>query len=209
MTTPKQNTSKELLIIFTRNPELGKGKTRLAATVGKHKALEIYKFLLAHTRKITKHLSSGLQVWYTEKVWLEDEWSNEIYDKKLQKGADLGIKMKQAFQEGFEAGFEKIMIIGSDMFDLTKADLEYAFMQLETNDFVVGPAADGGYYLLGMTSLKPELFEKKEWGTKTVLKDTLNNLKKEKLHLLPVKNDVDIYEDIKDIEAFQPYLKDI
>jgi len=205
----KHTTSKELLIIFTRNPELGKGKTRLAATVGKHKALEIYKFLLSHTRKITKDLRSVRQVWYTEKVWLEDEWANEIYDKKLQKGADLGLKMKFAFQEGFEAGFEKIMIIGSDMFDLNKSDLEFAFEQLKKNDFVLGPAEDGGYYLLGMTYLKPELFKKKEWGTNTVLKDTLNDLEKEKLHLLPVKNDVDIYEDIKDIEAFQPYLKDI
>lgn len=200
---------KNLLIIFTRNPELGKGKTRLAATVGKQTALEIYKFLLSHTRKITKNLSSVKQIWYTEKVWLDDEWSNEVYDKKLQKGTDLGLKMEHAFHQGFENGFENIMIIGSDMYDLTEADLNFAFKQLETNDFVLGPAEDGGYYLLGMKRLKPELFQNKDWGTNTVLKDTLKDLEKEKLHLLQVKNDVDIYEDIKDIEAFQPYLKDI
>ncbi len=209
MKNHQSNTSKNLILIFTRNPELGKGKTRLAATVGKYIALEIYKFLLSHTRKITKNLSCVKQVWYTEKVWLEDEWSNEVYDKKLQKGTDLGLKMKHAFQEGFEAGFENIIIIGSDMFDLKEDDLEFAFKQLETNDFVLGPAEDGGYYLLGMKRMKQELFQNKEWGTNTVLKDTLNNLEKEKLHLLQLKNDVDIYEDIKDIEAFQPYLKDI
>ena len=83
---------------------------------------------------------------------------------------------------------------------------EEAFSALNTNDFVIGPAEDGGYYLLGMRSLKAELFQNKNWGTSSVLKDTLSNLKNEKLHLLQQKNDIDRYEDIKGIEVFQQFL---
>jgi hypothetical protein len=98
-------------------------------------------------------------------------------------------------------------VIGSDMYDLSQDDLEQAFKELEKNDFVVGPAEDGGYYLLGMKKYKPQLFEDKTWGTDTVLKDTLADLKKEKVALLETRNDVDYYEDIKNIKAFGPFLK--
>ena len=117
--------------------------------------------------------------------------------------------MLNAFQDGFSRGYEKIIIIGSDMYDLDQADLEDAFRALSQNDFVVGPAEDGGYYLLGMKKLKPELFTNKDWGASTVLTDTLTDLKDEKKVLLETRNDVDYYEDIKDIDAFGPFLKNI
>ena len=103
--------------------------------------------------------------------------------------------------------YEKIIIIGSDMYDLSKTDLENAFSCLERNDFVLGPAEDGGYYLLGMKKNKPEIFQNKKWGTKTVFSDTINDLKNEKVYLLPIKNDIDIYEDIEGLEIFKQYLK--
>ena len=78
---------------------------------------------------------------------------------------------------------------------------------MEKDNFVVGPALDGGYYLLGMKKYKNELFIAKDWGTETVLSATLDNLAQERLHVLKAKNDVDHYEDIKDIMAFEPYLK--
>ncbi|PKA98883.1 hypothetical protein B0O79_2577 [Flavobacteriaceae bacterium MAR_2009_75] len=202
-------TSKNLLLIFTRNPQLGKCKTRLAATVGNQTALDIYKFLLNHTINITKNLNVAKQVWYSEEVWEDDIWDGKVYDKKLQKGDDLGTRMGNAFQEGFAQGFERIIIIGSDMFDLNQKDLEKAFKKLHDNDYVVGPADDGGYYLLGMTNYKNELFTEKSWGQDTVLQDTLTNLKNEKCHILDTRNDVDLYDDIKDIDAFQPFLKNI
>jgi rSAM/selenodomain-associated transferase 1 len=201
--------SNRLLMIFTRNPELGKCKTRLAAKVGDQSALDIYKFLLAHTAQFTKDVNAAKEVWYSDEIWENDHWSNTVYQKKLQSGADLGVRMANAFQGGFESGFQKIIIIGSDMYDLSKADLEHAFDQLDKSDFVIGPAEDGGYYLLGMKSFKAEPFRNKNWGTQTVLTDTLQDLEKENIHLLAVKNDVDFYEDIKDIKAFQPYLKNI
>lgn len=201
--------SKNLLLIFTRNPELGKCKTRLATTVGDQTALDIYKFLLEHTATLTKDVNAAKQVWYSEEIWENDIWENAIFDKKLQQGADLGIRMAHAFQEGFANGFERIIVIGSDMYDLNTIDIDKAFTLLESNDFVIGPADDGGYYLLGMTQFNRALFQNKSWGTETVLQDTLNNLKEKNTHLLETRNDVDLYEDIKDIEAFQPYFKNI
>ncbi|MEO9512572.1 MAG: TIGR04282 family arsenosugar biosynthesis glycosyltransferase [Flavobacteriaceae bacterium] len=199
--------NKNLLLIFTRNPELGKCKTRLAAKVGDNAALEIYRFLLDHTVSVTQNINVEKIVLYSEEIWKNDIWDNTIYEKNLQKGSDLGIRMMHAFQEGFNSGFEKIIIIGSDMYDLTQVDLESAFDKLNNYDYVIGPAEDGGYYLLGMNTLKKELFQDKDWGTNSVLADTLKNLQKEKYLLLHQKNDVDHYEDIKDIKAFDPYLK--
>lgn len=199
--------SKNLLLILTRNPELGKCKTRLAAKVGDTAALNIYKFLLDHTVKFTRNLEVEKWVYYSEEIWEDDIWSNDVYQKKLQVGKDLGERMMNAFKEGFQAGFENIIVIGSDMFHLKQSDLEEAFSKFKDHNYVVGPAEDGGYYLLGMKSLKTELFQNKNWGTNTVLRDTLSDIKKEKVALLDEKNDVDYYEDIKDIKAFEPFLK--
>ncbi len=199
--------SKDLLLIFTRNPELGKCKTRLADTIGDSAALEIYQFLLQHTAKITENLNLAKHVYYSENIWKNDVWDDTIYAKKEQRGADLGIRMANAFLEGFEAGFEKICIIGSDMFDLTQRDIEKAFFALDKNDFVIGPALDGGYYLLGMKKWAPNIFRNKDWGMATVLKSTLNDLKNEKVYLLDPRNDIDTYDDIKGKKVFIPFIK--
>jgi rSAM/selenodomain-associated transferase 1 len=204
----KRNSS-NCLIIFTRNPELGKGKRRLAATVGDQAALNIYKFLLDHTRSITRDLQVTKQVWYSETLHKNDSWDNAIYQKEVQHGEDLGIRMKNAFQQAFK-NHSHIIIIGSDMYDMSKEDLENAFHQLESHDAVIGPAQDGGYYLLGFTKkLVKGIFENKEWGTETVLAKTLNDLKNVNCAVLEERNDVDYYEDIKDIPVFQQFLKHI
>ena len=198
--------TKELLIIFTRNPELGKCKTRLATTIGDVAALEIYKYLLAHTASITEDLLVHKEVHYSDEIHHNDIWNDSIFRKKSQKGNDLGERMKNAFKAGFKDGYDKIIIIGSDMYDLSPQDLEHAFTALSVNDYVLGPAVDGGYYLLGMKKLNNSLFENKKWGTNTVLNDTLNNLLNENIELLPVRNDIDYYEDIKDIRVFDQFL---
>jgi len=198
-----------LLLILTRNPELGKCKTRLAAKVGNKVALDIYKFLLDHTVTFTKNLKVEKWVYYSEEIWQDDIWDNNVYQKKLQVGKDLGERMMNAFKEGFQAGFENIIVIGSDMYHLKQSDLEAAFSKFKDHNYVVGPAEDGGYYLLGMKSLKTELFQNKNWGTGAVLEDTLSDIKNEKVALMDEKNDVDYYEDIKDIKAFAPFLKHI
>ena len=165
-------------MIFTRNPELGKCKTRLAATIGDRAALEIYKFLLAHTVSITKDLNVSKEVYYSEDIVENDLWNPELYTKKQQIGNDLGKRMENAFAEGFANGYQNIIIIGSDIYDLSQNDLENAFEAMNTHQFVVGPAHDGGYYLLGMKSLHQHIFKNKDWGTTTVLQDTLQDLEK-------------------------------
>ncbi|WP_109098109.1 TIGR04282 family arsenosugar biosynthesis glycosyltransferase [Aquimarina sp. AU58] len=197
---------KNLLLIFTRNPELGKCKTRLAATIGNQAALDIYKFLLQHTVEITKNLDVHKEVHYSVKIRDNDSWSPEIYTKKQQIGDDLGQRMEYAFEAGFANGYQNIIIIGSDLYDVTQKDIENAFLALASHEYVIGPAEDGGYYLFGMKSLNSQVFKNKTWGTETVLKDTLKNIQNENLKLLEERNDIDYYEDIKDIAVFQKFL---
>ena len=196
-----------LLIIFTRNPEPGKVKTRLAKDVGNITAFKIYNFLLEHTVSVTKNLTVRKEVYYSEAIAENDIWETEIFTKKLQQGEGLGKRMKNAFQEGFRNGYKNIIIIGSDLYDLQREDLEKAFQLLQEKDAVIGPATDGGYYLLGMNQLFPEVFEDKEWGTSSVLENTLKDLKGKNIALLEARNDVDYYSDIKDHKDFQQFFK--
>ena len=198
--------SKNLLLIFTRNPELGKVKTRLAKSVGNKTALEIYKLLLKKTKEITQNLTCDKAVYYSVKVRENDIWNANIYQKHQQKGEDLGLRMQNAFKNSFEAGYKKVIIVGSDLYDLTPNHINEAFQKLNTNDVVIGPAQDGGYYLLGMKILQPTIFQNKTWGTSTVRKDTLKDLQKVSVHLLDELNDVDVIEDIKNHPAFAHFL---
>ncbi len=199
---------KDLLIIFTRNPVLGRCKTRLAASVGDQAALEIYKFLLQHTAAVSAPLNTDKRVYYSDRIGRDDVWDEKIFTKALQQGADLGQRMTDAFREGFEDEYDRIVIIGSDLFDLNEEDLAMAFEKLRLHDFVLGPALDGGYYLLGMRQYTPALFTNKDWGSPEVLKQTLSDLEGEDCYLLPPKNDVDVLEDIIDNPAFLPFIKD-
>ncbi|NER10377.1 hypothetical protein SAMN06265375_10180 [Muriicola jejuensis] len=200
--------NKDLLIIFTRNPVPGKCKTRLAASVGDEAALEIYLFLLRHTVAVTTPLNADKRVYYSDSMGVNDLWDEEVYSKHVQEGADLGQRMARAFKNGFSDGYKNIIIIGSDLFDLNTEDLNKAFEALKKSDYVLGPAQDGGYYLLGMKHFKSELFENKAWGSSRVLEQTLADLKEEACILLPPKNDVDVLEDILDNPAFLPFIKD-
>ncbi|MDG2431325.1 TIGR04282 family arsenosugar biosynthesis glycosyltransferase [Flavobacterium sp.] len=197
--------NKNLILIFTRNPELGKVKTRLAATIGDENALEIYIQLLEHTKKVALETSYDRQVLYSVAINHDDMWEATAFQKKLQVGTDLGERMHNAFQGGFDAGYEKIVIIGSDLIALESADIDKAMQKLDDNDIVIGPAEDGGYYLLGMKNIPDNIFKNKEWGTDTVLKDTLLDIASLNYHLLEEKNDIDTYEDIKNIPFFNKY----
>lgn len=189
---------KNLLIIFYRNPELGKVKTRLAATVGDAKALAIYLALTTHTRMISESLSMDKIVFYSHHVDTEDNWSNAHYLKQVQHGNDLGERMRNAFQYGFQSGYDSICIIGTDCFELTSNILCNAFERLLSNDTVIGPAHDGGYYLLGMKTIYPEFFSNKIWSTDTICELTLSDIKKRDLsyELLPTLHDVDEEKDL-------------
>ena len=194
-------TEKNLLMLFVRNPELGKVKTRLAASVGPETALDIYLHLLRHTRDITQHLPLDKVVYYSEKVEEDDLWPAPLYLKKLQHPeGDLGEKMQRAFETAFAEGYTSVVIIGSDCPQLTPDIINQAFEALKTNEVVIGPALDGGYYLLGMKHLYRDLFQNKRWSTEHVFPDTIADI--ERLHLrhtlLPSLSDVDELEDLQE-----------
>lgn len=198
-------TSKKALIIFTRNPELGQCKTRLAKSIGDENALEVYKFLLNHTASIANEVKADRYVFYSKNIVREDLWDVGTFRKKLQKGDELGQRMHNAFVELLEMGYEKVAIIGSDLLDLDAEIVNDAFAQLDFNDVVIGPALDGGYYLLGMKNLYHQLFENKDWGTSSVLQSTLKDLQNSTVHLLKELNDIDTFEDMEPYEQLKKY----
>lgn len=185
------------LIIFTRNPQLGKVKTRLAKTIGNKKALEVYKDLLFHTMTETQNLDCDKFVFYDENIETNDLWSGILYEKRIQFGADLGAKMENAFQTLFDLGYQNCIIIGSDLFDLETNHINEAFHKLDCYDVVIGPAEDGGYYLLGLKKVIPSIFKNKDWGTSSVLSSTLKDLENHKIEFTETLNDIDTFEDLE------------
>jgi rSAM/selenodomain-associated transferase 1 len=189
-----ENLSKAL-IIFIKNIEKGKVKTRLASTVGDDKALQIYQALLNHTREVATKVSATRHLFYSNRI-AEDEWSKNDFEKYIQEGEDLGIRMANGFKKVFEKN-DNVVIIGSDCASLTPQIVNQAFEKLEENDFVIGPAQDGGYYLLGMNKFMPSVFENIEWSTESVFEKTIQNIEhlNKKYDLLPTLSDIDYEED--------------
>ena len=198
--------NKKALIIFTRNPELGKCKTRLAKVIGNQNALDIYKYLLQHTANISQKVNADIYVFYSENINSDDLWDNNFFIKKLQSGNDLGERMQNAFEEVFNYNHEKAIIIGSDLLDLNENIVEDAFKKLDNHDISIGPAEDGGYYLLGMKQSHSEVFKIKNWGTDTVYNQTLSKLNNKSVYVLKTLNDIDNVEDLKPYQVFEKYL---
>ena len=194
----KKHHSNQLLIIFYRNPQLGKVKTRLAVDIGDADALGIYLILANHTKSVTEPLDCDKIVFYSDHIDTEDNWANNIFAKAIQQGNDLGEKMKNAFTYGFASGYSSICIIGTDCFELSGEVISEAFGKLSSHDAVIGPAKDGGYYLLGMNKIYEDLFQNKKWSSDSVAKETIKDFKwlNLKYHVLPELRDVDTKEDI-------------
>ena len=189
--------SNPLIMVFVRNPELGRVKTRLAKSIGDQAALETYKILSKHTSKIINEIDSDQLIFYSDKIQDNDVWTATNCKKQIQTKGDLGQKMLAAFQYGFSLGYQKIIIIGSDLYSLRPKHIESAFEQLENYDVVIGPALDGGYYLLGLNFIIHKIFKQKQWSTSSVFKETLSDLKEFNVNLLEPLNDIDTYEDLK------------
>jgi len=201
--------SKNLLLIFIRNPKLGQVKTRLAKDIGAVNALNIYHFLSSHTCKITQQVvHCDKQVWYSEFIDKDDIWSSETFEKQVQKGNNLGERLQNAFEEGFTKGYEKIIVIGSDLFEIHELEIQESFDILNTKEAVIGPAKDGGYYLIGFSKCMPsDIFTGISWGENSVLQETKKRLIGTKYQELALKNDIDYLEDIINIPEFQCFLK--
>ncbi|UTW61347.1 TIGR04282 family arsenosugar biosynthesis glycosyltransferase [bacterium SCSIO 12741] len=192
------DTGGDLLMVFAKNPEYGKVKTRLAKTIGHKKALEVYQKLLEHTRDICLQVGCFRIVYYSDFIDFDDLFDNQYFLKDEQVKGDLGERMAMAFGESFKEGYQRIVCIGSDCYELSSDLIKKAFVALDDNDVVIGPAKDGGYYLIGMKDNYEHLFMNKEWSTNNLLLDTLIDLKSAELkyHLLPTLSDVDQEEDL-------------
>lgn len=203
-TLNKAGRSGEKLIIFVKNEEAGKTKTRLAASIGDERALEVYQKLLGWTFEQTCNLNVAKEVWYSRFIPENDIWEEGHYKKRLQIGYGLGKRMSHAFKESFkEEQFEKVVIIGSDCAELTSEIVRQAFQELENHEFVIGPAEDGGYYLLGMREFYPEVFEEIKWSTDSVFEETAEKFRKVGATFATLKtlNDVDTLEDWNKVKA--------
>ena len=189
---------KKALIIFVRNPVLGKVKTRLAKTMGDRNALKVYQKLLLHTRAIIEKINCDKFIFYADEINNNDDWPNNKYIKNQQITGTLGEKMAGAFEFVFSQGYNRTLIIGSDCYDLTASIIEEGFIAMEKYDVVLGPASDGGYYLLGKKVIHPSLFAIAEWSTNTVLCETIAACNKAGLSFtkLEVLNDVDEEKDV-------------
>lgn len=192
---------RECSIVFSRYPEPGKTKTRLIPALGAEGAAELQRQMTEHTlaqtekmrgnRAVEIHFSGGDRQQMA--AWLGGD---RVY--REQHPGDLGERLIAAFQSAFAAGRARVVAIGIDCPDLTAALLDEAFAALTTDDLVLGPAQDGGYYLIGLRRLVPELFQAINWGTEEVLEKTVAIARRLNLTLthLPVLSDVDYPEDL-------------
>jgi rSAM/selenodomain-associated transferase 1 len=191
------------VIIFVKNPEIGKAKTRIASSVGFDKSLEIYQELLSITRDIAQKIDAKRLLYYSHFINLSDAWDNDKFDKYLQADGDLGVKMSTAFDQTLKE-VDKAVIVGSDCPYITTDIINAAFQSLSSHDIVIGPTYDGGYYLLGMKKLTQELFLNITFSVDTVYDETLNRIKNLGLSYKALNklHDIDYYEDWK---AYQKY----
>ncbi len=187
---------KRLLIVFVKNAILGTAKTRLAKTIGKEAAFDVYKHLMHITEQATLGLNNcDVHIFFSSEKD-PTRWTN--YEQFVQQGNDLGERMSDAFRRGFEKGYTQIVGVGSDLPDLTSEIIEKGLDELSSNDAVFGPAEDGGYYLIGMRSMIDCIFEDKPWSTEDLLTITLEDLKQSgfSVGLIETLNDVDTEEDL-------------
>ena len=188
----------KLLMIFVKNLIPGTVKTRLSASIGISKTLDIYRELIRQTYKIVHKVHADKQVHYSEYIASKDLWNNGGFLLSIQKGESLGEKMSYAFQNAL-VSYKKVVLIGSDCYDLSTKIIADSFELLNDNDIVVGPAYDGGFYLLGMKKYLPELFANKKYSTHTVLNELMKEAKnlKKTVAQLPKLSDIDTLEDLK------------
>ena len=192
------------LIVFARVPKPGHNKTRLIPALGPDKATEVYRFLARSTLAAAgrvRHKLESLKICIFFTGGSLDEASTAFgkpFQYAEQCGETLGDRLKFAVSSAFESGAERVVVIGTDCPELTSDDLEAAFSELENSELVVGPAHDGGYYLIGMNSCQPRLFEEVEWSTNRVFEQTTERAKALGLqvHGLRYLSDIDHPEDL-------------
>jgi rSAM/selenodomain-associated transferase 1 len=193
------------VLFFVKHPAYGRVKTRLAEQIGQDAATDLYKSFVSDILATLHSISVNFKiVFYPPDAEKQiQQWLGEEYSYVRQTGKDLGQRMKNAFLQAFSNGFDKVVLIGSDLPDLPAEYLELVFKALETNDVVLGPSSDGGYYLIGFAkeAFLPDVFKGITWSSADVLEQTLNILNKheQRVCLLPQWHDVDTWADLNEL----------
>jgi rSAM/selenodomain-associated transferase 2/rSAM/selenodomain-associated transferase 1 len=199
---------KEHLIVFTRYPEPGKTKTRLIPLLGAKGAADLQRKMTEHTLSQVKRLSTlrelSIEIRYEGgDKHLMQSWLGQNFECRPQSSGNLGQRMKRSFEDAFGAGATTVVIIGTDIPEITESIIEKAFSVLQQKNMALGPAKDGGYYLIGLqkNSLSqaiPDLFSGINWGAGDVLEKTIKIAKHSGLSFTPldVLHDVDYPEDL-------------
>ena len=188
------------LIVFARAPERGRVKTRLAAELGAEEALSVYCRLAERVVAAVRAGGSySVTVAYTPRGAepLMRRWLGTSVALRPQSGGDLGERMATAVADAFSAGAERVVLTGTDCPDVTADVVEEAFTRLDAADVVVGPASDGGYYLIGMSRAHRALFDGVPWSSVDTLRATLDRARASGLSvaLLDERRDIDTAED--------------
>jgi rSAM/selenodomain-associated transferase 1 len=193
---------KKAIIVFQKAAVLGKVKTRLAKRVGNTQALKVYQYLVAYTHRQLEEIEAEIFVYFSGEPDTRFSTNSNYHIRRQCKG-DLGLRMATAFGEVFDAGYDQVLVIGTDCNELKSNILVEAFQGLKDADLVIGAAKDGGYYLLGLCKATPELFDGIKWSTASVFGDTMEIAASlgHSVYLLPVLNDVDRYEDLGELGA--------
>jgi hypothetical protein len=184
------------IVIFIKYPAPGKVKTRLGAEIGAELAARVYRLFLGLTFDLARGSSAQQLLVACEPAARLAEFHHIIppaFTPFPQRGDDLGRRMHHAFEYAFSHDAQQVLILGSDTPTLPTPFLDDAFARLQECDLVLGPAEDGGYYLIGLKTSKPELFVNIKWSSDTVLQTTLQRARELKLshYLLPTWYDVD------------------
>ncbi len=198
--------TKELIIVFVKNIKLGKVKTRLAKTIGNQGAFEVYSELVKITENATENIPIDKRIYFSDVV-INSKWGTHY--KAVQEGDDLGERMKNAFIKGFEDGYNRIVLIGSDLPEINSSHIKNGLQALKTNNVVFGPAIDGGYYLVGMTKMYDSVFDNKPWSQSNLLEVTSKELKQNNTSfaLLNPLNDIDTFEDLEASAFYKSNIK--
>ena len=191
--------SKDVVAVFVKNLIPGTVKTRLAKDLGMDLAMEVYKELVGITAQATDFVKVDKCVYYSEYVELEDQFDDEKYNKHIKEGKELGQRLQNAFYDAFEAGYDKMILIGSDVPDISSEIIEAGFKQLYKNDIVIGPSEDGGFYLIGMKIAHENLLSHQNYGHDEVLENLLEEVESRDLSVARLKEliDIDTQEDMK------------
>ena len=182
-----------------RAPRPGSVKTRLAAEIGVDAACNAYRYLLDRLMPGLRPADMAVELRHTpDDAAVEvSPWAEASWQLTAQGDGDLGVRLERAVLQSVAAGFTRTLIIGTDCPYLTLADLREAREALASNDLVLGPAEDGGYWLIGLRNLHPELFRGIPWSTESVLATTLARAQEARLkvRLLRTLADVDTAAD--------------